>query len=137
MKYTEEMTTSEILLRLASMRNALLQAVNDIEKISKNICYKAEQTEPSLEQFRVGLEYHTDATHFGKAKGESITTDKTEQTEPQTCEECEHWNDTKDGCADRHGCKTEPQTDCCIYDSQRDYEYDLALEQIDTDCPWK
>ena len=46
MAYTEEMTTSEILLRLASMRNELLQAVNDIEKISKNICYKAEQTEP-------------------------------------------------------------------------------------------
>ena len=46
MLYTEEMTTSEILLRLASMRNELLQAVDDIEKISKNICYKAEQTEP-------------------------------------------------------------------------------------------
>lgn len=46
MVYTEEMTTSEILLRLASMRNELLQAVDDIEKISKNICYKAEQTEP-------------------------------------------------------------------------------------------
>ena len=30
------------------------------------------------------------------------------KTEPQTCEECEHWNDTEDGCADRHGCKTEP-----------------------------
>ena len=28
--------------------------------------------------------------------------------EPQACEECEHWNDTEDGCADRHGCKTEP-----------------------------
>ena len=46
MTNTEEMTTSEILLRLASMRNELLQAVNDIEKISNNICYKAEQTEP-------------------------------------------------------------------------------------------
>ena len=33
------------------------------------------------------------------------------QTEPQTCEECEHWSDTDDGCADRHGCKTEPQTE--------------------------
>ena len=32
--------------------------------------------------------------------------------EPQTCEECEHWNDTEDGCADRHGCKIEPQSDC-------------------------
>jgi len=50
MTYTEEMTTSEILLRLASMRNELLQAVNDIEKISKNICYKAEQTENSSEK---------------------------------------------------------------------------------------
>ena len=39
------------------------------------------QTE-SLEQFRVGLEYHTDATHFGKAKGESITTDTADT--PQT-----------------------------------------------------
>ena len=29
------------------------------------------------------------------------------KTEPQTCKECEHWNDTEDGCADRHGCKTE------------------------------
>lgn len=38
----------------------------------------AEQTEPSLEQFRVGLEYHTDATHFGKLKGEGVTTNKTE-----------------------------------------------------------
>ena len=34
------------------------------------------------------------------------------EDEPQTCEECEHWNDTEDGCADRHGCKDEPQTDC-------------------------
>lgn len=45
MAYTEEMTTSEILLQLASIRNGLLQAVNDIEKISKNICYKVEQVE--------------------------------------------------------------------------------------------
>jgi hypothetical protein len=29
-----------------------------------------------------------------------------DKTEPQTCEECEHWSDTEDGCADRHGCKT-------------------------------
>ena len=50
MTHTEEMTTSEILLRLASMRNELLQVVNDIEKISKNICYKAEQTENSSEK---------------------------------------------------------------------------------------
>lgn len=30
---------------------------------------------------------------------------------PQTCEDCDHWSDTQDGCADRHGCYT-PQTDC-------------------------
>ena len=44
---------------------------------------KTEQTEPRLEQFRVGLEYHTDTTHFGKVKGENITTNKV-KTEPQT-----------------------------------------------------
>ena len=30
---------------------------------------------------------------------------------PNNCKDCEHWNDTEDGCADRHGCKTETQTD--------------------------
>ena len=30
-----------------------------------------------------------------------------DRAEPQRCEECMHWNDTEDGCADRHGCKTE------------------------------
>ena len=54
---------------------------------------RAEQTElncseipnncTDLEQFRVGLEYHTDTTHFGKVNGESITTNKVED-EPQT-----------------------------------------------------
>ena len=46
---------------------------------------KTEQTEPRLEQFRVGLEYHTDSVNFGKPKGESITTNK---TEPQLAEKC-------------------------------------------------
>ena len=36
---------------------------------------------------------------------------KTEQTESSRCENCEHWSDTEDGCADRHKCKTEPQTE--------------------------
>ena len=38
---------------------------------------------------------------------------KTENSseKPNNCEECKHWNDTEDGCADRHGCKTEPQTE--------------------------
>ena len=28
---------------------------------------------------------------------------------PNNCEDCEHWSDTEDGCADRHGCTV---TDC-------------------------
>lgn len=44
---------------------------------------KTEPQTESLEQFRVGLEYHTDTIHFGKVKGESITTNKVED-EPQT-----------------------------------------------------
>ena len=42
-----------------------------------------------------------------KTQNLNLTFEKTD--EPQTCEECEHWNDTEDGCADRHGCK---MTDC-------------------------
>ena len=74
---------------------------------------------------------------------------------PNNCEECEHWNDTEDGCADRHGCKTEPtiskmeqvedepQTDCkdCKYawwnsDAKR---YECSVEKCpytQTDCAW-
>lgn len=44
---------------------------------------KTEPQTESLEQFRVGLEYHTDTAHFGKVKGESITTNKVKD-EPQT-----------------------------------------------------
>ena len=33
------------------------------------------------------------------------------KTEPQTCEDCKHWNDTEDGCADRHGCRATTE-DC-------------------------
>ena len=44
---------------------------------------KDEPQTDCLEQFRVGLEYHTDTTHFGKTKGESITTNKVED-EPRT-----------------------------------------------------
>lgn len=39
-----------------------------------------------LEQFRVGLEYHTDTTHFGKVKGESITTNKVEDEQTDCTE---------------------------------------------------
>ena len=38
---------------------------------------------------------------------DSYCSDGEREDEPQTCEECEHWSDTEDGCADRHGCKTE------------------------------
>ena len=44
-------------------------------------------------------------------KNTSFDTNADRKTEPQTCEACEHWNDTENGCADRHGCKTEPQTE--------------------------
>ena len=58
---------------------------------------------------------------------EELTADrKTENSseKPNNCEECKHWNDTEDGCADRHGCKTtedcstvKPQNYCddCLY----------------------
>ena len=42
--------------------------------------------------------------------------------EPQTCEECEHWSDTEDGCADRHGCKDKPQTDYGDFADRLAYE---------------
>lgn len=81
MTYTEEMTTSEILLRLASMRNELLQAVNDIEKISKNICYKAEQTEPQKETTK-GLQLFADVL-FDKDKANQFLNEcKTIDIEP-------------------------------------------------------
>lgn len=42
--------------------------------------------------------------------------------EPQTCEECEHWSDTEDGCADRHGCKDEPQAEeWYTYQDEQEY----------------
>ena len=75
---------------------------------------KTEQTEPRLEQFRVGLEYHTDSVNFGKPKGESITTNK---TEPQI-EKCPFDDSLPCGwvCTEYGKCKykpqTEPQTDC-------------------------
>ena len=75
---------------------------------------KTEQTEPRLEQFRVGLEYHTDSVNFGKPKGESITTNK---TEPQI-EKCPfddslpcEWVCTEYGKC-KYKPQTEPQTDC-------------------------
>ena len=54
-----------------------------------------------LEQFRVGLEYHKDTTHFGKAKGESVTTNRVEG-EPQTeMPEYEAWKEPFETMAER------------------------------------
>ena len=59
--------------------------ISKMEQVDKdiNVRSKDEPQTESLEQFRVGLEYHTDTTHFGKTKGESVTTNKIED-EPQT-----------------------------------------------------
>ena len=77
-----------------------------------------------LEQLRIGLEYYIDTTHFGKIKGESITTNKIE-SEPQTeysrcaingtpfdeCGVCKHFNcDT---------CQCEAQTKKRLSDEKR------------------
>ena len=72
-KYEEQCDDWDFRMELATKNmNILADALRKTEP----------QTE-SLEQFRVGLEYHTDTTHFGKVKGESITTNKIED-EPQT-----------------------------------------------------
>ena len=115
MAYTEEMTTSEILLRLASMRNELLQAVNDIEKISNNICYKAEQTEPQT----------CDTCKWGEwyRKGYDITMMSDE------CGGCCSWNN-------KWTPKDEPQT---MYYPQVDgiTPSVMAKDEPQTDCSWK
>ena len=44
-EYTKEMSKSEILLELANIRTDLLNAVNTIEAIAKNIAYKGGDSE--------------------------------------------------------------------------------------------
>lgn len=113
MTYTEEMTTSEILLRLASMRNELLQAVNDIEKISKNICYKEKQTKPQINEYMAA-----------------------EQTE---CKTCKHYKLTCELFSEI--CKYEPQMNCdtCKYDiSEDDYDlYDMCEPMVEGECNYE
>ena len=128
MTYTEEMTTSEILLRLASMRNELLQAVNDIEKISKNICYKAEQTENSSEKPNncEVKNYCDDCLYtdtcddkaFFYACTSKATISKMEQVEQRSCDTCkgkdvEGWKNPCLGCTGFafYEPKDEPQTE--------------------------
>ena len=48
-------------------------------------------------------------TYLAKSLQKSRDGHEIAKDEPQTCEECEHWSDTEDGCADRHGCTI---TDC-------------------------
>lgn len=44
-KYTKEMSESEILIALANIRTELLNAVDTIEAIAKNISYKGGDSE--------------------------------------------------------------------------------------------
>ena len=44
-KYTKEMSESEILIAFANIRTELLNAVNMIEAITKNIAYKGGDNE--------------------------------------------------------------------------------------------
>ena len=84
---------------------------------------------------------------------EDVIFEADRKTEPQTCEDCKHWNDTEDGCADRHGCRAttedcstvEPQNYCddCLYtDTCDSKEFFYActskatiskMEQVDKD----
>ena len=138
---TEEMTTSEILLRLASMRNELLQAVDDIEKISKNICYKAEQTEPQTECKMPYEDCEDCETHLKAQYGDCNKCrwygDK------QVCGRCRSRNlyapkDESQTTSTPYKvdtssiCKIEPQTDC----PKSCPSIDICTKD-DMDCPWK
>ena len=65
------------------------------------------------------------------------------RTEQTRCEECDHWDDTEDGCAERHDCKTEPNltctVDCDLFKKDGTclgcYRYDICHSS--PDCPWK
>lgn len=75
-------------------------------------------------------------------KNMNILADALRKTEPQNCETCEHWTDTEDGCADRHGCQTEPSTDGYMTKEQTKEYNDMLKEHSTvigniTDCPWK
>ena len=118
MAYTEEMTTSEILLRLASMRNELLQAVNDIEKISKNICYKAEQTEPQRDEFElfdrealillIECQRERIAELLAKTEPQTYVINPQEPTNDEKCFECDDFFTCGGQC---NKIEDEPQTE--------------------------
>ena len=84
--------------------------ISKMEQVDKDINVRSKD-EPQTELVRV--KYHcincaeNGSYKCSKCDGEMYY--KYDKDEPQTCEECEHWSDTDDGCADRHGCTI---TDC-------------------------
>ena len=137
------------LSRTEDITDAYMRGWNDaLDAVQNGKFHIAEQTEPRLEQFRVGLEYHTDSVNFGKPKGESITTNK---TEPQLAEKCPfddslpcEWVCTEYGKC-KYRPKDEPQTEKpkirkCIDKPFRAVWLDDDHNEIgtpQTDCPWK
>ena len=115
---------------------------------------KDEPTSSKMEQ----VPHCIDCTHYGDyevCKGCDDDYNKFKsyyepKDESQTCQECEHWDDTEDGCADRHGCKTESQT-CSVngrpYSECGNCEHfrctadepqtEVTTDCRQTDCPWK
>lgn len=73
---------------------------SEFEKRTMRDCYNCKRYES--EEECVECKYEPKQTEPSNSEKPNNSKD-----EPQTCEECEHWNDTEDGCADRHGCKTD------------------------------
>ena len=53
--------------------------------------------------------YEEDELGYGTMNEADRKTEPNSSEIPNNCEACEHWSDTEDGCADRHGCTV---TDC-------------------------
>lgn len=53
--------------------------------------------------------YEEDERGYGTMNEADRKTEPNSSEIPNNCEACEHWSDTEDGCADRHGCTV---TDC-------------------------
>ena len=104
------------------MRNELLQAVNDIEKISKNICYKAEQTENNSEKpnnSTISKMEQVDKDINVRSKDEPTTQTETQNSnltfEKRTMRDCYNCKryETEGECIECHyEPKDEPQDEC-------------------------
>ena len=126
-------------------REAIHLAVERLNIDILPIMIKTEQTE-SLEQFRVDLEYHTDATHFGKAKGESTTTDtadtpqtdylvKTSQKSRDSHEVDTPQTETHDLRTNTHACVSDaPRTDCETCKWGEWYRNGRDITTMDDEC---